>query len=163
MDMKVRLRKRTRAAIIMAVVVSQAVTISAHATQRLQSVFPPRAQAQVQPITVSQSSAALDFRELSRLAKQRGDTRIAELFEQKANGHESRGWISWIRKGAVWELRNASDKVPAKIRPYAHKIADVLEQTEEWEKAGLAAALIQAGVPPTEAYLAADWIVTIFG
>lgn len=148
----------------MTVVVSQAITISAHATQRLQSVFPPHTQSQVQSITASQAEhAALDFRELSRLAKQRGDTRVAELFEQKANGHESRGPISWVRKGAVWVLRNTADKVPAKIRPYAHKIAGVLEQTEEWEKIGLATALMKAGVPPTEAYMAADWIVTVFG
>ncbi|EFD03502.1 hypothetical protein HMPREF1034_2105 [Cutibacterium acnes SK187] len=54
-------------------------------------------------------------------------------------------------------------KLPAKIRPWANKIADVLEQTEIWEKAPIIFTLGKAGIPYDVAKAAADWIIFFLG
>ncbi|MDO4412899.1 hypothetical protein [Cutibacterium sp.] len=73
------------------------------------------------------------------------------------------GWLSWGRKGVLFVLRHSTHKLPAKIRPWASKIANVLEDTEEWEKAPIIYALGKAGMPYDVAKAAADWIVFFLG
>ncbi len=43
-------------------------------------------------------------------------------------------WVSWGRKAVLFVLRHTIHKLPAKIRPWANKIADILEYTQVWEK-----------------------------
>ena len=58
-----------------------------------------------------------------------GGIPVAEV----ANSHQvsTYSWTSWGgRRVALFVLRHSVHKLPAKIRPWANKIADVLEQTE---------------------------------
>ena len=67
------------------------------------------------------------------------------------------------RRVALFVLRHSVHKLPAKIRPWANKIADVLEQTEIWEKAPIIFTLGKAGIPYDVAKAAADWIIFFLG
>ena len=78
------------------------------------------------------------------------------------NSSKSDGWFSWVRKGFAWALRNGVGKIPGPFRPFAKKIADVLDTVEVWETASLTTAFIKAGIPPDIAYDAARWIVMLF-
>ena len=60
-------------------------------------------------------------------------------------------------------LRHSVHKLTAKIRPWANQIADVLEQTEIWEKAPIIFTLGKAGIPYDVAKAAADWIIFFLG
>lgn len=90
-----------------------------------------------------------------------GGMPVAEV----ANSHQvsTYSWTSWGRRVALFVLRHSVHKLPAKIRPWANKIADVLEQTEIWEKAPIIFTLGKAGIPYDVAKAAADWIIFFLG
>lgn len=113
-----------------------------------------------------------DLIEISRRAAVSGDHEVergARLMAERvasglnpgsqASSQSSLGIGPWVRKVVVWTLRWAKDKLPARIRPWANKIADLLDAAEAWSRMGLITTFTQAGIPYDVAVAAADWIV----
>lgn len=99
-----------------------------------------------------------ELREMARLARAQGQPGVAAHFNDRADGISNRGIGSWARKAAVYTLRHYGHKLPAKIRPYASKIAAVLEQVTVWQKMAVMWTLMQHGVPYDVAEATATWI-----
>ena len=66
---------------------------------------------------------------------------------EATNSHQvsTYGWTSWGSRAALFVLRHSVHKLPAKIWPWVNKIADVLEQTEIWEKAPIISPWVKLG------------------
>ncbi|KFC15637.1 hypothetical protein PAST3_12035 [Cutibacterium acnes HL201PA1] len=60
-------------------------------------------------------------------------------------------------------LRHSVHKLPAKIWPWVNKIADVLEQTEIWEKAPIISPWVKLGSRTMVAKATAGWIIFFLG
>ncbi|MCI1222869.1 MAG: hypothetical protein LKG16_07085 [Bifidobacterium subtile] len=72
--------------------------------------------------------------------------------------------ITTIAKKAIIKVfRWGATKLPAKVRPYAWKIADFLETLQNWEEGPIIWGLMQLGIPYDVAQQAAWWIVTFLG
>lgn len=113
---------------------------------------------------------AADWRELQESAARSGQRDLARYFAGRAMTVERggtaatpHGWTSWARKAAIYALRHSTSKLPAKIRPYAGKIANILETTINWEKTAVVWALMRAGIPGDVAIYTADWLVLFLG
>ena len=66
------------------------------------------------------------------------------------------------KKAAIAALRYSSNKIPAKLQPYANKIANFLEDLENWQEGPIITGLMALGVPYDVASAVATWVV-VFG
>lgn len=155
-----RIRKKSMATTL---AIATVLTVPATVTAAPQQNPAPNATAPAG--TQVERPTAQDWRALADQARRDGNTQLANYYTEKANGDgvSTRGWASWARKAAVYALRHWGDRIPAKIRPWAGKIADILDQTEVWEKVAIITALTRAGVPVDVAAYTADWLVLFLG
>lgn len=112
-----------------------------------------------------------DWKDVAAAARRAGDIEGANAAEQYARSLSSSvgfapqaAIVGTVAKKALKALlKHGIHKVPKRIRPYANKILNVLDQAEAWEIAGLTAAFSRVGIPPDVAAQAATWIVRIAG
>ena len=67
------------------------------------------------------------------------------------------------KKALVAALRHAGPKLPKKIRPYANKLANTLDDITNFQEGALIVAFQQAGIPYDVASAAATWCVVFLG
>ncbi|WP_155838717.1 hypothetical protein [Arthrobacter castelli] len=67
------------------------------------------------------------------------------------------------KKALVAALRYAGPKLPKPMRPYAHKLANVIEEVSEFQEGALITAFQQVRVPYDVAATAAKWCVVFLG
>lgn len=105
-----------------------------------------------------------DLNEIASKARIAGDTTGANAVSQYANGKHSRNIVSSVAKKAlITVLRYGQHKLPAKIRPYAGKIINVIETVNDFQRGALTNALMAAGIPYDVADAAAYWCVVFLG
>lgn len=112
-----------------------------------------------------------DYTVIANNARNHGDLEGAALIENYANMRNNPGTrihttnvITTIAKKAVIKIfRWGASRLPAKIRPYAGKIANFLEDLQNWEEGPIIWGLVQLGIPLDVAQQAAWWIVTFLG
>ena len=117
---------------------------------------------------VTDSLTPRDVREIADTAWENGDYEGAGILTEYAfsmhdgtagNGFQSRNWATTIAKKAVIKLlRWGGSKLPAKIAPWAGRIADFLEATGVWTHAAIVSGLMQLGIPYDIAEYTATWV-----
>lgn len=120
--------------------------------------------------SILESVTYADLYEVSEIARSNGDfdgasilTAFAEQRLGSTGAQTYNVWTNVAKKAAIKFLRWGSDKVPQSIRPWAHKIADVLETLTDMQEIPIATALMSAGIPPDVAWETARWIVIFIG
>lgn len=104
------------------------------------------------------------LKEIAANTRTAGDNASAKAIDQYANGKHSRNIISSVAKKAlIAVLRYGEHKLPAKIRPYAGKIINVIETVNDFQRGALTNALMAAGIPYDVADAAAYWCVVFLG
>jgi len=136
------------------------------------TVAPPNA-----PAVTSQSASSLsgsltasDWREVAKRASAASDVSSAQAANAMAarkagstNVAQPANIITTLaKKAAIAALRYSSNKIPAKLRPYANKIANFLEELENWQEGPIITGLMALGVPYDVASAVATWVV-VFG
>lgn len=72
-------------------------------------------------------------------------------------------WTSLAKKAVIEVLKHSVSKLPAKIRPYANKIVNVVEDIDSFQQTAVVAALTRAGTPYDVSVATAQWIVFFLG
>ncbi|OUE24334.1 hypothetical protein [Clavibacter michiganensis] len=97
-------------------------------------------------------------------ASAQGDTAAAAAAQRMAvpdKGQVSTQAWGLIAKNAIKAaLRYGKPYLPAKIRPYADKLYNLIDEVEGMAEVGIFTTLTSAGLPPDVARYAAQWIVT---
>ena len=115
-----------------------------------------------------------DYTAIAGNARAHGDYEGAAIIESHANtaithkkpgtGIHTTNVITTIAKKAVIKIfRWGASRLPARIRPYAGKIANFLEDLQNWEEGPIIWGLVKLGVPYDVAQQAAWWVVTFLG
>jgi hypothetical protein len=123
---------------------------------------------------VSLAWSASDWREVAARASAAGDedgARVANTMAGRVAGDSlaARGgstqniWTTIAKKAVLQALRYGTNKLPAKIRPYANKLINVVEEIDQFQQGAVVLALTKAGVPSDVAVAAAQWIVIFVG
>lgn len=107
--------------------------------------------------------SATDWEAIARQAEAAGDREGAqaarEASEQKASGQE--GWWSLGKKALKALLRHGRSYLPAKFRPWADKIYDLVDFMDTSGELSIATLLINNGIPGDLALEIARWIMLI--
>lgn len=119
----------------------------------------------------SPSLTASDWRKIARQASIAGDATSAQAataMAAKSTGSKNLAQPANVitalaKKAAIAALRFGTDKIPAKLRPYAHKIANFLEDLENWQEGPIITGLMALGVPYDVASGVATWVVIVGG
>lgn len=110
------------------------------------------------PITVEQ------WRAIERLALASNDIGAAKAARQaddRASGRQVQtAWGTLAKKAVEAALKYGRQYLPAKIRPYADKLYNLIDQIENTAELGIATFLTSQGIPPDVSLAAAKWIVT---
>lgn len=106
-----------------------------------------------------------DWREIRKSASRAGDKYSAQaasdmIARQPGDVQNYNIATNIAKRAAIAALRYGERKLPAKIAPYAGKIADVIETLNNYEKIPLVSAMMHAGIPYDVADYAADWVLT---
>jgi hypothetical protein len=134
-------------------------------------------QSEVSASVISRQLVSLtsqDLKDIAGNARAHGDLEGAAVLDSYANQLNNAGLrtgriqsiniITTIAKKAIIKIfRWGATKLPAKLRPYAWKIADFLETLQNWEEGPIIWGLMQLGIPYDVAQQAAWWIVTFLG
>lgn len=67
------------------------------------------------------------------------------------------------QKTALIALRYGADKLPKAMRPYANKIANFLDDLQNWQEGPTITGLVALGVPYDVAEATATWVVFFAG
>lgn len=70
---------------------------------------------------------------------------------------------SLAKKALLVTLRYSADKLPKAMRPYAKKIANFLEDLENWQEGPIITGLMALGIPYDVAAATATWVVIFAG
>ncbi|WP_404287822.1 hypothetical protein [Glutamicibacter arilaitensis] len=119
---------------------------------------------------LSGSLTASDWKEVAKRASAASDVssaRVANTMAAQKTGSTNVAQPANIittlaKKAAIAALRYSSNKIPAKMRPYANKIANFLEDLENWQEGPIITGLMALGVPYDVASAVATWVV-VFG
>ena len=68
-----------------------------------------------------------------------------------------------LKRALITALRNGGKFLPAKIRPWAYKIANAIEGVSDFQQGTLISAMQFTGIPYDIAYTASLWIVVFLG
>ena len=119
----------------------------------------------------SQSLTANDWKEIAKRASAASDTSSARIANSMATQKSGSIGVakpanmitSLAKKAALVALRYSADKLPKAMRPYAKKIANFLEDLENWQEGPIITGLMALGVPYDVASATATWVVVFAG
>lgn len=142
--------------------------------QGASAITPTETRASVSSLQASLTGGTLnqsDLREIEARARLAGDLRAASdiaqysklISDSKTGSTPSNIITSVAKKALIAMLRYGGSKLPAKIRPYAWKIADALEDITNFQQGALTYALQMYGIPYDVAHAAAYWAVVFAG
>lgn len=105
---------------------------------------------------------AAQWQEIARAAAAAGDTSAANAARAVADGRAaSPEAMSFLVKQAIKAaLKYGRKYLPARIRPYADKLYNLIDLIENTAELSITTLLINAGIPPDVARYTAQWIVT---
>ncbi len=95
-----------------------------------------------------------------RVGDHAGAAAARQMVARSSGGTQVQFLWSVAKAAAKAVLKNARHLVPARIRPYADKILDVLETYDNLKETAIFGALVNAGLPPDLARYTAQWIAT---
>ncbi|GAB3518280.1 hypothetical protein GCM10027402_03230 [Arthrobacter monumenti] len=116
-----------------------------------------------------------DWSAIAKNAEKAGDRVSAQAARQAAKtgqGGSTAGggtvqpaniFTAVAKKALVAALRYGGPKLPKPMRPYAHKLANVIEDVGEFQEGALITAFQQVGIPYDVAATAAKWCVVFLG
>lgn len=121
--------------------------------------------------TSAVSLTASEWKEVARRASAASDASSAKAANAMAARNTGASNVaqpaniitSLAKKAAITALRYSSNKIPAKLRPYANKIANFLEDLENWQEGPIITGLMALGVPYDVASGVATWVVVFAG
>lgn len=117
------------------------------------------------------SLSANEWKEIAKRASAASDAssaQVANAMAARKSGSNSVAQpaniiTSLAKKAAIVALRYSADKLPKAMRPYAKKIANFLEDLENWQEGPIITGLMALGVPYDVASATATWVVIFAG
>lgn len=116
-----------------------------------------------------------EWLKIARSAERAGDKVSTQAARQaasaasstsRAGGGQARPtniFTSVAKKALVAALRYGGQKLPASMRPYANKLANVIDDVTEFQEGALISAFQAVGIPYDVASAAATWCVVFLG
>ncbi|MBF6670258.1 hypothetical protein [Glutamicibacter sp. FBE19] len=126
----------------------------------------------IQNVTsTSWSLTASDWKEIAKRASGASDVssaRVANSMAAQRSGSISVAKpanviTSIAKKTALIALRYGADKLPKAMRPYANKIANFLDDLQNWQEGPIITGLVALGLPYDVAEATATWVVFFAG
>lgn len=155
-----------------AVSVSSALVLTPLAANASPSAPSTKAVGVIQNVSnTSISLTASDWKEIAKRASVASDAtsaRIANSMAAQQSGPISVAkpaniMTSLAKKALLVTLRYSADKLPKAMRPYAKKIANFLEDLENWQEGPIITGLMALGIPYDVAAATATWVVIFAG